>query len=74
MTTVRKIAVHLILACDVFDGVFFFCCPFSPRDDLDEISDLIESVSEEFLPDSVDKHKLSGALRSAVYSDLSLNE
>ena len=28
--------------------VFFFCCPFSPRDVLDEILDLVESVSERF--------------------------
>ena len=32
----------------VFDGVFL-CSPFFPRDVLDEISDLIESVSEGFL-------------------------
>ena len=36
----------------VVGGVFncvFLCCPFSPLDVLDEIWDLIESVSEEFL-------------------------
>ena len=40
-------AVHLGKAGDVFDGVFL-CCPFPPRDVLDEIWDLIESVSEDF--------------------------
>ena len=43
------IAVHLAVACDVYDGVFL-CCPFPPRDVLDEILSLIESVSEVFLP------------------------
>ena len=47
MTTCTEIAVHLAFAYDVFDGVFL-CCPFSPRDVLDEIWDLIESVSEGF--------------------------
>ena len=42
-----KIAVHLAVAGDVYDGVFL-CCPFSPRDVADEILDLIESVSEGF--------------------------
>ena len=32
----------------VFDGVFL-CCPFLPLDVLDEIWDVIESVSEGFL-------------------------
>ena len=40
-------AVHLAVAGDVFDGVFL-CCPFFQRDVLDEIWDLIESVSEGF--------------------------
>ena len=45
-----EIAVHLAAAGDVFDGIFL-CCPFSPRDVLDEIWDLIESVSKGvFLP------------------------
>ena len=39
-------AVHLAVADDAFDSVFL-CC-FFPRDDLDEIWDLIESVSEGF--------------------------
>ena len=39
--------VHLAVAGDVFNDVFL-CCPFSPRDVLDEILDLIESVSEGF--------------------------
>ena len=42
-----KIAVHLAVAGDVFDGVFFVLF-FFPRDVLDEIWDLIESVSEGF--------------------------
>ena len=40
-------AVQLDVAGDVFDGVFL-CCPFSPRDVLGEIWDLIELVSEGF--------------------------
>ena len=43
-----EIAVHLAVACDVFVSVFL-CCPFFPRDVLDVIWDLIESVSEGFL-------------------------
>ena len=39
------ITVHLAVAGKVFDSVFL-CCPFSPRDVLDEIWDLIKSVSE----------------------------
>ena len=42
-----EIAVHPAVAGDVFDGVFL-CC-FFPRDVLDEIWDLTESVSEGFL-------------------------
>ena len=38
---------EIAVACDVYDGVFL-CCPFSPRDVLDEIMNLIESVSEGF--------------------------
>ena len=41
-------AVHLSVAGGVFDGVFL-CCSFSPLDVLDEIWDVIESVSEGFL-------------------------
>ena len=41
-------AVHLVVAGGVFDGVFL-CCPFFSLDVLDEIWDLIESVSEGFL-------------------------
>ena len=37
-------AVLLAVAGNVFDDVFL-CCPFSPRDVLDEIWDLIGSVS-----------------------------
>ena len=37
----------MAVAGDVFDGVFL-CCPFSPRDVLDEVRNLIESVSEGF--------------------------
>ena len=39
-------AVHLAVAEDVFNGVFVLS--FFPRDVLDEIWDLIESVSEGF--------------------------
>ena len=44
---VWDIAVHLAVACDVYNGVFL-CCPFFPRAVLDEILNLIESVSESF--------------------------
>ena len=44
---VWEIAVHLAVACDVFDGVFFVLS-FFPRDVLGEIWDLIESFSEGF--------------------------
>ena len=44
-----EIAVYLAVAGDVFDGVFFFVVlSFFPRDILDEILVLIESVSEGF--------------------------
>ena len=43
---VWEIAVHLAVACDVYDGVF--CAVLFPRDVLDEILNLIESVSEDF--------------------------
>ena len=39
-------AVHLAVDGGVYDGVFL--CLFSPRDVLDGILDLIESVSEGF--------------------------
>ena len=39
---VLEIVVHLAVACDVYDGVFF------PRGVFDEILNLIESVSEGF--------------------------
>ena len=42
-----EIAVHLAVACEVFDGVFFVLSLF-PRDVLDKTMDLIESVSEGF--------------------------
>ena len=48
MATVWETAVHLAVAGGVFDGVFL-CCPFFPLDVLDEIWDLIQSVSEGFL-------------------------
>ena len=47
MTPVWEIAVHLVVAGGVYDGVFL-CCLFFPRGVLDEILDLIESVSEGF--------------------------
>ena len=40
-------AVHLAVAGDAIDGIFL-CCLFSPRDVLDEIWDLTESVLEGF--------------------------
>ena len=43
-----EIAVHLAVAGDVYDGVFFMLS-FFPRNVLDEILNLIESVSEGFL-------------------------
>ena len=42
-----EIAVHLAVAGGVYYGVFFVLS-FFPRDDLDEILGLIESVSEGF--------------------------
>ena len=42
-----EVAVHLAVVGDVFDGAFL-CCLFYPRDILDEIWDLIGSVSENF--------------------------
>ena len=39
--------MHLAVACDVYDGVFFVLF-FFPRDVLDVILNLIESVSEVF--------------------------
>ena len=42
-----KIAVHLAVAGDVFDDVIL-CCPFFPRDGLDENWDLIDSVCKSF--------------------------
>ena len=41
-------AEHLAVAGGVFNGVFL-CCPFFQLDVLDEIWDVIESVSEGFL-------------------------
>ena len=41
------VAVHLAVACGVYDGVFFVLS-FFPRGVLDEILNLIESVSEVF--------------------------
>ena len=44
---VWEIAVHLAVACEVFIDVSL-CCPFFPRDVLDENLDLIGPVSEGF--------------------------
>ena len=54
-----------------FDG-FFLCCPFSPRDALDEISDLTETVSEGF-PISlvIFNKKFSGINREPGMSSIS---
>ena len=43
-----RLGVAGSVAGSVFGGVFL-CCPFSPLDVLDEIWDVIESVSEGFL-------------------------
>ena len=42
-----EFAVHPAVACDIYDGVFFVL-PFFPLGVLDEILNLIESVSESF--------------------------
>ena len=42
-----KLLLNLAVACDVYDGVFFVLS-FFPRDVLDEILNLFESVSEGF--------------------------
>ena len=42
-----EVAVHLVVACGEYDSVLLVC-PFSSRDVLGEILDLIESVSEGF--------------------------
>ena len=52
---VWEMAVYLAVAGDVFDGVFFVLSLF-PRDVLDEIWDLIESVSEGFPTYFYDEH------------------
>ena len=39
-----EIAVHLAVAGDVFNGVFL-CCPFFPRDVLDEIWDFLPTLN-----------------------------
>ena len=41
-------AVHLAVACDIFDGVLFCAVLFSLRDVLTEILDRIDSVPENF--------------------------
>ena len=48
MTIVWETAVHLAVACDVYDGVFLCVLSFFPGDNLDEILNLIESVSDGF--------------------------
>ena len=40
-------AVYQAVAGGVYDGVFLYC-PFFPRDVLDAILDLVESVSKDF--------------------------
>ena len=54
MESALEIAVQMAVAGDAFDGVFL-CCPFFPRDVLDEIWGLIESVSNVFLPTQISK-------------------
>ena len=51
-----KIAIQLVVAGIVFDGVFL-CC-FFPRDGLDEILDLIESVSKVFISTLINKSNI----------------
>ena len=46
MANKNQLAVHLAVACDVYDGVF--CAVLFPQGVLDEILNLIESVSEGF--------------------------
>ena len=43
-----EIAVHLAVACGVYGDVFLCVLSFFPRGVLDEILNLIESVSEDF--------------------------
>ena len=45
---ITSTALHLPVADGVFDGVFL-CCSFLPLDVLDEIWNIIESVSGGFL-------------------------
>ena len=45
-SSLLEIVVHLAVAGGVYDGIF--CAALFPRDVLDEILDLIESVSEAF--------------------------
>ena len=47
VSPVWEIAVHLAVAGNVYDGIFFVLS-FCPRGVLDEIWDLTESVSEGF--------------------------
>ena len=56
---VWETAVHRAVAGDVFDGVFFVLS-FFPLHVLNEIWDLIESVSEGFLTYFTDDTELNG--------------
>ena len=55
-------AVHLAVAGGVFDCVFL-CCFFFPLDVLDEIWDLIGSVSEDFLPTLITVSPFKAAIK-----------
>ena len=57
---------NLAVAGNVFDGVFL-CCPFFPLDVLDEVWDLIESVSKGFPTYSYNK---STALNKDLLGDI----
>ena len=61
---------HLAVAGGVFNGVFFFVLSFFPLDVLDEIWDLIESVSEEFLTYSLSLNSLLAYVKKVTFCNL----
>ena len=62
--------VHLAVAGDVFDGVFL-CCPFSPRNILDEFWDCIGPVSENFPTYSCKQNKTNNKIKQATLKEIS---
>ena len=66
---VWETAVYLAVAGGVFDGVFL-CCSYFPLDVLDEIWDVIESVSEGFLTYSCCAPRWYTKLMKPVYASL----